>query len=117
MTKLLNRLAARAAIKVCTIDKDFAAKMIALTVCTFAVSVLLYDPALAQTLESIDKAATKFDTFIGGTFAKTVAGIALAGTGFAALFNRLSWFWFGAVMLGTAIIFGRKQIIDIFAGT
>jgi type IV secretory pathway VirB2 component (pilin) len=117
MTKLLNRLATSAAVKVLTIDKDVAAKMIALTVCTLAVSVLFYDPALAQTLESIDKAATKFDTFIGGTFAKTVAGIALAGTGFAALFNRLSWFWFGAVMLGTAIIFGRKQIIDIFAGT
>jgi type IV secretion system protein VirB2 len=117
MGKTLNRLAASVVVKAHMTDKHQAGKFIAVLVAALAVSVLLYDPAMAQTLESIDKAATKFDTFIGGTFAKTVAGIALAGTGFAALFNRLSWFWFGAVMLGTAIIFGRKQIIDIFAGT
>ena len=100
-----------------TRDKDQIAKVLTLAVCALAVGVLFVEPALAQTLESIDNATSTVDKWIGGTFAKTVAGIALAGTGFAALFNRLSWFWFGACILGIAIIFGRKQIVDIFAGS
>lgn len=116
MTKLLNGLAIKVAVKLAMIDRDKVAKVLTLAICAVSLVVLFHDPAAAQTLDSIDKAATSLDKFIGGTFAKTVAGIALAGTGFAALFNRLSWFWFGAVILGVAIIFGRKQIIEIFAG-
>ena len=104
------------AVKAATINQESAAKALTVTLCAVSLAVLAYDPANAATLESVENAATSVDNFIGGTFAKTVAGIALAGTGFAALFNRLSWFWFGAVILGVAIIFGRKQIIEIFAG-
>ncbi|MGB8817504.1 MAG: hypothetical protein WCC66_06235, partial [Rhizobiaceae bacterium] len=63
MGKTLNRLATSVAVKVHMLDKDQAGKMIAVFVTALAVSVLLYHPAMAQTLESIDKAATKFDTF------------------------------------------------------
>lgn len=121
MLKKLSNMAAGAAtkltVKAATVNQETVAKVLTLTLCAGSVAVLAYDPANAATLESVENAATSIDSFIGGTFAKTVAGIALAGTGFAALFNRLSWFWFGAVILGVAIIFGRKQIIDIFAGT
>lgn len=121
MLKKLSNTAVSAATKLAVnsaiIKHDSVAKVLTLTMCTVAVAVLIYDPANAVTLDSVEKAATSIDSFIGGTFAKTVAGIALAGTGFAALFNRLSWFWFGAVILGVAIIFGRKQIIEIFAST
>lgn len=117
--KILNSLALRAHSYVSTRDGEKIAKALTITACAVAVGILLADPivAHAQTLESIDNAANTVDTWIGGTFAKTIAGIALAGTGFAALFNRLSWFWFGACLLGIAIIFGRKQIVDLFAGS
>ncbi|MEY9785380.1 TrbC/VirB2 family protein [Sinorhizobium fredii] len=98
-----------------TRDREQVAKALTIAACAVGAGILVAEPALAQTLESIDNAATTVDSWIGGTFAKTVAGIALAGTGFAALFNRLSWFWFGACLLGIAIIFGRKQIVEIFA--
>jgi|GEM_PF-2269139 len=74
------------------------------------------EPSFAQTLDTIDKAASNIDSWLGGTIAKTVAGIAVAAVGYACLANRLSWFWFFAVILGIAIIFGRKQIVDMFAG-
>lgn len=121
MLKNLKNMSVEAArtlaVKASTINQDTVSKVLTLTVCAGSCAVLAYDPANAATLESVENAATSIDSFIGGTFSKTVAGIALAGTGFAALFNRLSWFWFGAVILGVAIIFGRKQIIEIFSGT
>lgn len=105
-----------ASVNLAKVDAEKAGRIIALVVAAVGVTVLLQEPAMAQTLESLDKAANSFDAWVGGTFAKTIAGIAVAGTGFAALFNRLSWFWFGAVLLGVAIIFGRKQIVETFAG-
>ncbi|GGB09342.1 hypothetical protein GCM10011491_41660 [Brucella endophytica] len=98
-----------------TRDKEQVAKMAALAVGAASIAVMFAEPALAQTLESLDNAASTVDSWIGGTFAKTIAGIALAGTGFAAMFNRISWFWFFGVILGIAIIFGRAQIVDMFA--
>ncbi|AQT48011.1 TrbC/VirB2 family protein [Bartonella choladocola] len=82
-----------------------------------AITFLLFvEPSFAQTLESIDKAANNIDAWLGGSIAKTVAGIAVAAVGYACLANRLSWFWFFAVILGIAIIFGRQQIVNMFAG-
>jgi len=86
-----------------------------LIVCALCVLAWI-EPSFAQTLETIDKAASNIDGWLGGTIAKTVAGIAVAAVGYACLANRLSWFWFFAVILGIAIIFGRKQIVDMFAG-
>lgn len=121
MLKSLSKITVNAVrtltVKASTVNQETVAKALTLALCVGSVAVLSYDPANAATLESVENAATSIDSFIGGTFSKTVAGIALAGTGFAALFNRLSWFWFGAVILGVAIIFGRKQIIEIFSGT
>jgi len=86
-----------------------------LIVCALCI-IAWIEPSFAQTLDTIDKAASNIDGWLGGTIAKTVAGIAVAAVGYACLANRLSWFWFFAVILGIAIIFGRKQIVDMFAG-
>jgi len=99
-----------------TLDADLVRHCaLGLIVCALCVLAWI-EPSFAQTLDTIDKAASNIDGWLGGTIAKTVAGIAVAAVGYACLANRLSWFWFFAVILGIAIIFGRKQIVDMFAG-
>jgi len=99
-----------------TLDAGLARSCaLGLIVCALCI-IAWSEPSFAQTLDTIDKAASNIDGWLGGTIAKTVAGIAVAAVGYACLANRLSWFWFFAVILGIAIIFGRKQIVDMFAG-
>ena len=52
--------------------------------------------------------------FLTGTFARTVAVIAVAALGFAALTGRLRWIWVGSIIGGIILIFGGAAIVDTF---
>lgn len=40
-----------------------------------------------------------------------LAVIAVMGSGTAALFGKISWWWFVGVLLGVVLIFGAPQIV------
>ena len=58
-----------------------------------------------------------FTTWLTGTFAKVIVTLALAIVGYMALFNRISWVWFGLIMVGAFLIFGGKTIMTALDGS
>lgn len=45
------------------------------------------------------------------TILTPVAAIAVMGSGAAAWFGKISWWWFVGVLLGTVLVFGAPQIV------
>lgn len=41
--------------------------------------------------------------------------IALIGSGLAAAFNKISWMWFGYILLGAFVAFGSSKLVTFFA--
>jgi len=62
----------------------FRSCALGLIVCALCI-IAWVEPSFAQTLDTIDKAASNIDGWLGGTIAKTVAGIAVAAVGYACL--------------------------------
>ncbi len=81
-------------------------------------TVLIADPALAQSsgTGSIQSFADNVKAFLTGTFAKTVAVIALAATGFRFFTGRASAEPLLAVIGGIFLIFGATWLLNQTTG-
>lgn len=69
------------------------------------------DAFAAVDFTKVSTEVNSFTTWLTGTFAKVIVTLALAIVGYMALFNRISWVWFGLIMVGAFLIFGGKTIM------
>lgn len=70
------------------------------------------DAFAAVDFTKVSTEVNSFTTWLTGTFAKVIVTLALAIVGYMALFNRISWVWFGLIMVGAFLIFGGKTIMN-----
>ena len=75
-------------------------------------TLLLIEPAIAQSLEPLENVTDFFVDFLTGNFARSVAIIAVAILGYLGLSGRLRWAIAGSVIVGIALIFGAAAIVD-----
>ena len=78
---------------------------------------LLIDPALAQTatsLSPVENSASFILTFLTGTFARTIAIIAVAVLGFTGLKGRIGWPIAGGIIFFIFCVFGGATLVDAF---
>jgi len=80
-------------------------------------TVLLVEPALAQSLEPLENLADFFVNFLTGNIARSAAIIAVAVLGYLGMSGRLRWAIAGSVVVGIALIFGAAAIVDAIQGS
>lgn len=68
------------------------------------------------TLGNIDTVAGKVLTALTGTFAKTIATIAVVVLGLMAMFGKLAWDHALKVIFGIALVFGAAGIVTAVSG-
>lgn len=82
-----------------------------------AFALLPVESAVAQaSLEPLENLADFVVGFLTGTFARSVAIIAVAALGYMGLFGYLRWTIAGSIMAGIALIFGGATIVDAISG-
>jgi type IV secretion system protein VirB2 len=80
------------------------------------VSLLLTDPAYAQAADGITSMADNIKTWLTGTFAKTIAVIAVVIVGFMFFTGRASLGLLVTVIVGIFIVFSAQWIVDTITG-
>ena len=80
------------------------------------VSMLLSDPAHAQGADGITSMAENIKTWPTGTFAKTIAVIAVVIVGFMFFTGRASLGLLVTVIVGIFIVFSAQWIVDTITG-
>ena len=50
------------------------------------------------------------------TLVAPLAGIGLIAVGVICWFGKISWYWFGAMVIGIVLVFGNAQIISWIRG-
>lgn len=81
-----------------------------------AVSLLLADPAYAQAADGVTSMAENIKTWLTGTFAKTIAVIAVVIVGFMFFTGRASLGLLVTVIVGIFIVFSAQWIVDTITG-
>lgn len=89
---------------------------LALAVTVLAVSLLLTDPAYAQAADGVTSMAENIKTWLTGTFAKTIAVIAVVIVGFMFFTGRASLGLLVTVIVGIFIVFSAQWIVDTITG-
>lgn len=79
-------------------------------------SLLLSDPAHAQGADGITSMAENIKTWLTGTFAKTIAVIAVVIVGFMFFTGRASLGLLVTVIVGIFIVFSAQWIVDTITG-
>jgi type IV secretory pathway VirB2 component (pilin) len=92
------------------------AQYLALAVTVVAVSLLLTDPAYAQAADGVTSMAENIKTWLTGTFAKTIAVIAVVIVGFMFFTGRASLGLLVTVIVGIFIVFSAQWIVDTITG-
>ena len=80
------------------------------------VSIVLSDPAHAQGADGITSMAENIKTWLTGTFAKTIAVIAVVIVGFMFFTGRASLGLLVTVIVGIFIVFSAQWIVDTITG-
>ncbi len=80
------------------------------------VSMLLSDPAHEQGADGITSMAENIKTWLTGTFAKTIAVIAVVIVGFMFFTGRASLGLLVTVIVGIFIVFSAQWIVDTITG-
>jgi len=81
-----------------------------------AVTLLLTDPAYAQAADGVTSMAENIKTWLTGTFAKTIAVIAVVIVGFMFFTGRASLGLLVTVIVGIFIVFSAQWIVDTITG-
>ncbi|CAG7856625.1 hypothetical protein MCAMS1_01184 [biofilm metagenome] len=82
----------------------------------FACTLSLTYPSLVSAGSSpFATGATTLQTDIL-TILTPIAVIAVMAVGAAAWFNKISWWWLAAAMVGTVLVFGAPQIVSWIRG-
>ncbi len=89
---------------------------LALAVTVLAVSLLLTDPAYAQAADGVTSMAENIKAWLTGTFAKTIAVIAVVIVGFMFFTGRASLGLLVTVIVGIFIVFSAQWIVDTITG-
>ena len=89
---------------------------IAIIATALLVSMLLSDPAHAQGADGITSMAENIKTWLTGTFAKTIAVIAVVIVGFMFFTGRASLGLLVTVIVGIFIVFSAQWIVDTITG-
>lgn len=89
---------------------------LALIVAAMLVSMLLSDPAHAQAADGVTSMAENIKTWLTGTFAKTIAVIAVVIVGFMFFTGRASLGLLVTVIVGIFIVFSAQWIVDTITG-
>lgn len=78
----------------------------------------MVEPAFAQaSLEPLESLADFVVGFLTGTFATSIAIIAVAALGYMGLFGYLRWTIAGSIIAGIALIFGAANIVAAISGS
>lgn len=80
------------------------------------VSMVMTDPAYAQAADGITSMAQNILSWLTGTFAKTVAVIAVVIVGFMFFTGRASLPLLVTVIVGIFIVFSAEWIVDTITG-
>lgn len=91
-------------------------KSLALMALLVSVSMLISDPAHAQAADGITSMAENIKTWLTGTFARTVAVIAVVIVGFMFFTGRASLGLLVTVIVGIFIVFSAQWIVDTITG-
>ena len=89
---------------------------LALAATVVAVSLLLTGPAYAQAADGVTSMAENIKTWLTGTFAKTIAVIAVVIVGFMFFTGRASLGLLVTVIVGIFIVFSAQWIVDTITG-
>ncbi|KZC75969.1 type VI secretion protein [Sphingobium yanoikuyae] len=89
---------------------------VVLVAAAFAISLLLTDPAYAQAADGVTSMAENIRTWLTGTFAKTIAVIAVVIVGFMFFTGRASLGLLVTVIVGIFIVFSAQWIVDTITG-
>ena len=89
---------------------------IAIIATALLISMLLSDPAHAQGADGITSMAENIKTWLTGTFAKTIAVIAVVIVGFMFFTGRASLGLLVTVIVGIFIVFSAQWIVDTITG-
>lgn len=89
---------------------------LALVATAILVSMLLSDPAHAQAADGVTSMAENIKTWLTGTFAKTIAVIAVVIVGFMFFTGRASLGLLVTVIVGIFIVFSAQWIVDTITG-
>ncbi len=92
------------------------AQYLTLFLAVLAVSLLLNDPAHAQAADGVTSMAENIKTWLTGTFAKTIAVIAVVIVGFMFFTGRASLGLLVTVIVGIFIVFSAQWIVDTITG-
>ncbi len=92
------------------------AQYLALILAVFAISMLLTDPAYAQAADGVTSMAENIKTWLTGSFAKTIAVIAVVIVGFMFFTGRASLGLLVTVIVGIFIVFSAQWIVDTITG-
>lgn len=96
--------------------KRAVARSLEVSALSLTLALLLIEPAAAQGLEPLENITDFFVGFLTGSFARSVAIIAVAVLGYLGLSGRLRWAIAGSVIVGIALIFGAAAIVDSIQG-
>lgn len=91
-------------------------KAVLIVVTALVVSLLLTDPAHAQAADGVTSMAENIKTWLTGTFAKTIAVIAVVIVGFMFFTGRASLGLLVTVIVGIFIVFSAQWIVDTITG-
>ena len=80
-------------------------------------TILIAEPAFAQSLEPLENIADFFVRFLTGDFATSLAVIAVIGLGLLGLGGHLRWSIAGSIILSIALIFGSVNIVAALRGS
>ena len=85
----------------------------------FGMLLFAAEPAFAQaaSLEPLENLADFIVEFMTGTFATSVAIIAVASLGYLGFTGRLRWGVAGSVIVGIVLIFGAAAIVEAIQGS
>lgn len=82
---------------------------------TFALFAVLFSlqvsPAFAQFTGAGSQATNWFVQLV-----TPLVPLACAAVGVACFTGKVNWFWFMAALCGTALFFGRNQVVSLFRG-
>ena len=80
-------------------------------------TLLLAEPAFAQSLEPLENIADFFVGFLTGDFARSLAVIAVVALGYLGYVGRLRWGIALSVAAGIALVFGAASMVDTLRGS
>lgn len=99
-----------------SLNRRTVTQFLAFAIVALLVSLILTEPAYAQAADGVTSMAENIKTWLTGTFAKTIAVIAVVIVGFMFFTGRASLGLLVTVIVGIFIVFSAQWIVDTITG-